>query len=83
MKNECPSTNPRVAKREWGAALPERPPYRVIGVDTFDNESWHEGEFGSLSEAVAFVRRRVGREEMFKMYIYDCQGNYIKSFGTF
>jgi hypothetical protein len=47
-------------------------------VDTFDNESWTEGKFGSLVEAVAYVRRFAARrEQMYTMHIYDCSGNRV------
>lgn len=37
--------------------------YRVLGVDTYDNEDWVDAEFGSSEEAIAYVRTKTAQAE--------------------
>lgn len=55
--------------------------FRVVGVDTFDGGDWLEGDFDSLTEAVEHANKRGG--QMTKMYVYDENGRYMHSAGTF
>lgn len=57
--------------------------FRVIGVDTFDNDDWHEGDFDSLQLALDHVAERTEGQEMLKMHIYDDQGNHVGEGGSF
>ena len=55
--------------------------FRIVGVDTFSNEDWVEGDFVTLEQAKHVANQRGG--EMRKMYIYNDQGNYLYEAGTY
>jgi hypothetical protein len=57
--------------------------YRIIGVDTFDGTDWVEKDCDTLTEAQEHISKRVTRQEMLKLYIYDDKGKYVAEAGTY
>lgn len=55
--------------------------FRLVGVDTFDNNDWVEKDFDDKKEACEIASIRGG--VMLKMYIYDDQGRCIFQSGTY
>jgi hypothetical protein len=55
--------------------------YRVVGVDTFANEDWVEGDFDTKDAALACAKANGG--EMTKMHVYDDTGQHVGEAGTF
>jgi hypothetical protein len=55
--------------------------YRVVGVDTFSDEAGIIGDYYSQSDAIAMANERGGT--MYRTYVYDDQGQYIHSAGTY
>lgn len=55
--------------------------FRVVGVDTFSNEDWLEGDFDTLDEAVDVANKKGGT--MTKMHVYDDQEKHQHDAGTF
>lgn len=55
--------------------------YRVVGVDTFSNEDWLEGDFDTLEEAICHAEENGGT--MLKMYVYDENGHFKAEAGEF
>lgn len=55
--------------------------FRVVGVDTFDNMDWVEGDFKNKKLALAYADSKGG--QMLKMHVYDDKGNNIHDAGTF
>ena len=55
--------------------------FRVVGVDTFSNDDWVQGDFDTLEEAQATADKKGG--EMTKMHVYDDKGNHRHEAGTF
>lgn len=49
--------------------------YRVIGVDTFDNEDYLLGDYMEKDEAIDVAMEHGG--EMNKTYVYDKFGSWI------
>ena len=57
--------------------------FRVVGVDTFDGDDWHEGDFDTLEEARTHVKQRTEGKQMLRMHIYDDEGRHVSEGGTF
>ena len=57
--------------------------FRVIAVDTFDQEGcdWIEGDFLLKETAMLAAKEKGG--EMLKTHVYDDKGNHIYHAGTF
>ena len=57
--------------------------FRVIGVDTFDQEGsdWIEGDFKTQEDAFAKARSAGG--EMTKTHVYNDKGIHVYEAGTF
>ena len=55
--------------------------FRVIGVDTFDNTDWIEGDFDTRKEAIERAKEKGGT--MCKTHVYDDKGIHIFDDGTF
>lgn len=55
--------------------------YRVIGVDTFDDDDWIEGDFSTSKEAIDRANEKGG--EMLKCHVYDDTGKHIAEAGTY
>lgn len=80
-----PRTLPQ-PKGETDGGIPFQAPdgkFRVIGVDTFDDSDWHEGDFDSLQLACDHVAERTDGQEMLKMHIYDDKGGHVDEGGSF
>lgn len=55
--------------------------YRVIGVDTFSNEDWVNGDYDNLKEAKQVCDEKGAT--MLIYYVYDKNGKYIYHNGTY
>jgi len=55
--------------------------YRVVGVDTFSNEDWIDGDFSTAAEAIERARSKGG--VMLKTHVYDDTGLHIFQAGEF
>jgi len=55
--------------------------FRVVGVDTFDNTDWVQGDFDTLKEALNVANEEGGA--MTKMYVYNEYGGCIYEAGVF
>jgi hypothetical protein len=55
--------------------------FRLIGIDTFDNQDWLEGDFADQAEAMKLADEKGGT--MLLMEVYDDQGKIIHKTGTF
>ena len=55
--------------------------FKVVGVDTFDGTDWEDGTFDTRDEAIEHADKRGGT--MLRMYVYDENGDWIHSAGTF
>lgn len=54
---------------------------RVVGVDTFSNEDWVEGDYDSQEQAKEVAVEKGGT--MTKMYVYDHDGKLWYEAGTY
>ena len=57
--------------------------FRVVSVDTFDGSDGVDGDFDSLSEAVAYAKRATQGQQMCKAYIYNDKGQCVGDYGTY
>lgn len=55
--------------------------FRVIGVDTFSNEDWCNGDYKTKAEAFGEASTKGGT--MTKMYVYDDKGVCLFEAGSF
>ncbi|MCK9310834.1 MAG: hypothetical protein M0P26_01005 [Bacteroidales bacterium] len=55
--------------------------FRVVGVDTFANEDWLEGDFNTKEEAMEHAQEKGGT--MLKMHVYDEKGKHVGEAGDF
>lgn len=55
--------------------------FRVVGVDTFSDEDWVQGDYKTLQEAIDEADERGA--VMTKMYVYDDAGTYLHEAGKF
>lgn len=57
--------------------------FRIIGVDTFSPDDWHEKDVDTLQEAKKIIHKKIKGKQMLKYYIYDEDGKFINEAGTF
>jgi hypothetical protein len=55
--------------------------FRVVGVDTFDNTDWVEGDYDTYGEAKKIAAEKGGA--MLKTHVYDDEGRHLFDGGTF
>ena len=55
--------------------------FRVIGVDTFSNTEWMQGDYETEEEAIDVADEKGGSMTM--MYVYDDTGRRTHSAGQF
>lgn len=55
--------------------------FRVVGVDTFDNTDWLQGDFDTFGEAKEVANKKGGT--MTKMYVYNEKEDILHDAGTF
>ena len=55
--------------------------FRVIGVDTFDESDWVEGDFKTKGEALERANQKGG--EMLVCHVYDDNGIHVGEAGAF
>lgn len=56
--------------------------FRVVGVDTFDDSNWLEGDFDTLDKAKSYALDKMKGEQMLKMHVYDDTGSHRYEAGT-
>jgi protein-tyrosine phosphatase len=57
--------------------------FRIVGVDTFSNDDWHEKDVATLQKAKKFIEEKTKGQQMLKYYIYDENGRFVADAGTF
>lgn len=55
--------------------------FRVVGVDTFSDEDWIQGDYDTEQEAID-AATALG-QPMLKAHVYDDQGRHLFEAGTF
>jgi len=57
--------------------------FRIVGVNTFLNNDWHEKDVDTLQNAKKIIEEKTRGEEKLRYYIYDENGKFIADAGTF
>ena len=57
--------------------------FRVVGVDTFDGNDWHDDDFNEKADAIKRAKEKTEGKSMLKYYIYDDAGDCVGSYGDF
>jgi hypothetical protein len=57
--------------------------FRLVLVDTFDNEDWCGGDFNTLDLAKKNAGEETEGKQMLKAHIYDDQGCHVGEDGSF
>ena len=57
--------------------------YRVVSVDTFDGTDSLERDYKRCGWAKRFCKKRAQGKQMFKIYVFDDQGECVHEEGVF